>query len=279
MSPQFPVFEEFIREHVMAPFYQKRLDGLQAMRLSDVLKRKNPYLFAAKNIDTAGDLARAIVDAFLSSQEETLFGNLLEGLAIFVAQTLWNGEKSKRKSLDLEFERDDKLFLVGIKSGVNWGNSDQISAMKTNFKSARVALRELGETREIVAVNGCIYGRDNTPFKGDADEDKSYWKFAGQKFWEWLSGDAELFRDLISPIDQIARQQDEAFRRAYTAKINELTADFTLNFLYEGQIDWANLVEFVSANESTPLQSSVPIERAANKIINKAKKNIKETLD
>ncbi len=279
MSPQFPIFEEFMREHVMAPFYVKRLDGLKAMRLNDVLKRKNPYLFAAKNIDTAGDLAGGVVNAFLSSQEETLFGNLLEGLAIFVAHTLWNGEKSKHKSLDLEFVRDDQLFLVGIKSGVNWGNSDQIAAMKTNFKVARTALREEGEAREIVAVNGCIYGRDNSPFKRDVDADKCYFKFAGQRFWEWLSGDADLFRDLILPIDKIAHEQDQAFRRAYAAKINELTADFALNFLRNGQIDWMKLVEFVSANETTVLQPAVAVEQATGRTIKRAKQNIKTSLE
>ena len=142
MNQLYPQWHEFLAREVMTPFYLKRLEKLEALRLSDVLKRKNPYLFKAKNVDLAGDLARSIVDAFLSSQEETLFGNLLEGFAIYVAETLYGGFKSKRKSLDLEFERDNKYFIVGIKSGISWGNSDQIAAMKNNFKSARLALRK-----------------------------------------------------------------------------------------------------------------------------------------
>jgi hypothetical protein len=34
--------------------------------LASVLKRKNPYLFKAKNIELAGDLVKSVVDAFLS---------------------------------------------------------------------------------------------------------------------------------------------------------------------------------------------------------------------
>jgi len=133
-------YHAFLGEHVMTPFYLKRLEALQKMKLHDVLKRKNPYLFKAKNIELAGDLAKSIVDAFLSSQEETLFGNLLEGFAVHVAQTQYGGFKSARKSLDLEFQRDDTYYIVGIKSGIYWGNSDQINTMKSNFKKAREEL-------------------------------------------------------------------------------------------------------------------------------------------
>ena len=156
-------YHAFLGEHVMTPFYLKRLEALQKMKLHDVLKRKNPYLFKAKNIELAGDLAKSIVDAFLSSQEETLFGNLLEGFAVYVAQTQYGGFKSARKSLDLEFQREESYYIVGIKSGIYWGNSDQINTMKSNFKKAREDLRDEGITQEVVAVNGCIYGKDLNP--------------------------------------------------------------------------------------------------------------------
>lgn len=257
MNPHADQFAEFLAREVMAPFYLKRLEGLKSLKLETVLKRKNPYLFKAKNIELAGDLAKGIVDAFLSSQEETVFGNLLEGFAVHVAETLYRGFKSARKSLDLEFQRNDEYFIVGIKSGTNWGNSDQIAAMKNNFKSARLALRDEGIKDEIVAVNGCIYGRDNSPLKADAsDADKTYFKFAGQAFWEWLSGDAQLFRDIIAPIDAQAKEKDEAFRRAYNAKVNELTLDVSLNFVLNGEIDWLKLVDFVSARQAFRLQSA-----------------------
>jgi hypothetical protein len=174
MSKRYKDYHHYLREHVMTPFYVKRLETLHKLKLHDVLKRKNPYLFKAKNVELAGDLSKGIVDAYLSSQEETLFGNLLEGFAIYVSHNLYGGFKSTRKSLDLEFTRGETYYIVGIKSGIYWGNSDQINTLKSNFKRAREELRSEGVKSQIVAVNGCIYGKDANPLKIDADEDKNY---------------------------------------------------------------------------------------------------------
>lgn len=67
----------------------------------------------------------------------------MEGFAIHISETLYGGFKSKLNSVDLEFEREGKYYIVGIKSGTNWGNSDQINRMKDNFKRAKIKLREL----------------------------------------------------------------------------------------------------------------------------------------
>lgn len=37
--------------------------------------------------------------------------------------------------------------------------------MKDNFKLAKEVLREQGITNEIIAVNGCMYGKDANPLK------------------------------------------------------------------------------------------------------------------
>ncbi len=65
-------------------FHQKRIQSLDGLKLSQVLKRKNPYLFKAKYVLTAEQIIRGIVDAHISSNEETIFGDWLEGLAIFI---------------------------------------------------------------------------------------------------------------------------------------------------------------------------------------------------
>src|SRR3989338_11517283 len=159
---------KFIVSDVIRPFYQKRLLKLKKRKLNYLIKRKNPYLFKAKNIQTAGDFARYLLDAFLSSQEETIFGDLLESLAVHICKQVFDGEKAEQikfRSVDLIFKRDNKFYIVSIKSGPNWGNSDQINTMKRNFKRAKKIIRaELG-IKDIVAVNGCIYGRDNNPHK------------------------------------------------------------------------------------------------------------------
>ncbi|HYO63177.1 MAG TPA: PmeII family type II restriction endonuclease [Pyrinomonadaceae bacterium] len=246
-------YYDFLARNVVTPFYYERLMYLRCcMSLSDVLARKNPYLLKAKNIASPDELVRSIVDAFLSSQEETMFGNKLEAFAVYVSGRLHRGFKSELPSVDLEFERDDVYYIVGIKSGVNWGNSDQVNRMKDNFKAARSFLRGRGETREVVAVNGCIYGKDGKPFKENTDPEKSYYKYAGQDFWDFVSGDGDLYREIIKPIDEESRARDEEFKRTYDGKVNGMVKEFSNIFLDdEGLINWVKLVDYVSRRGKT----------------------------
>src|SRR3989344_2031552 len=166
----------FIASEVIKPFYDIRLNRLELAKLSNISKRKNPYLFKAKNIETAGDLAKSILDAFLSSQEETIFGDLMENLAIHVCHEVFGGRKAeegKYRSVDLIFERDNKTYVVSIKSGPNWGNSDQVNIMKKNLRAAKKFIREKLGKKEIISVNGCMYGRDNNPHKVNKNPDFS----------------------------------------------------------------------------------------------------------
>jgi HJR/Mrr/RecB family endonuclease len=236
-------YYDYLADHVITPFYNQRLTALQSLNLQRVLKRRNPYLLKAKNVELAGDLVKGIVDPLLASQEETIFGNLLEGFAIFVSSRLDGGFKSERKGLDLEFRRGGSYFIVGIKSGPNWGNIDQVNRMKDNFKEARISLRSAGVKEEIVAVNGCLYGEDRNPLKRDADPDKTYFKYCGRGFWEFVSGDPNLYREIIISIDKAAREKDENFKRAYNAKVSEMAEDFVKNFMTAYEIDWIKLVD------------------------------------
>ncbi len=239
----------FITSDVIKPFYEKRLKRLTSARISNISKRKNPYLFKAKNIETSGDLAKSILDAFLSSQEETIFGDLMENLAIHVCHEVFDGKKAeegKYKSVDLIFDRDKKTYIVGIKSGPNWGNSDQVNTMKKNLKVAKKLLRVGLKKNNIVAVNGCIYGRDNNPHKVNKDPDLSYYKICGQSFWELISGDDQLYKKIIQPLDKEAKKRDEVFKYLYVKKVNEMTKDVVDLFYTKSTLDWDKIIDYVS---------------------------------
>ncbi len=239
----------FIDSDVIKPFYDIRLAQLELAKLSTISKRKNPYLFKAKNIEMAGDLAKSILDAFLSSQEETIFGDLMENLAIHVCEEVFNGKKAEEKkyrSVDLIFERDNKTYIVGIKSGPNWGNSDQINTMKRNFRIAKKLLRaELNKTN-IISVNGCIYGRDNKPHKVSKNPDLSYHKICGQSFWDLISGDEQLYKKIIQPLGKEAKKRDEVFKELYIKKINEMTREVVELFYTKDNLDWDKVIDYVS---------------------------------
>jgi len=116
---------QYVEDNI-AIFHEKRLKSLDKLKLLDVLKRKNPYLFRAKNTETSEQIVRGIVDAHISSNEETIFGDWLEGLAIFVNQKVYDGRKSGITGIDLEFDKDGVRYIVTIKSGKNWGTAAKL---------------------------------------------------------------------------------------------------------------------------------------------------------
>lgn len=208
-----------------------------------MLKKKNPYLFKAKYLATAGDIVKSLADAFISSAEETIFGDWLEGLAIFVCSKVYNGQKSSTKGIDLEFNKDGIRYIVSIKSGPNWGNSTQIAKMRDDFKTAQRTLRTSGSGLIIQAVNGCCYGKDNHPDKGD------YFKYCGQDFWYFISGEETLYMDIIEPLATKAKERNEEFQEEYVKMINKMTLEFATQYCDEkGNIKWNKIVELNSAS-------------------------------
>ena len=100
-----PITQQEIVDYVEAniqTFHRRRLDKLQELKLMNVVKRKNPYLFKAKNINAASEYVKTILDAFLSSQEEGIFGGFLEELAVFICAQVYDGRKSAAVGIDLE---------------------------------------------------------------------------------------------------------------------------------------------------------------------------------
>ncbi|MBW8011957.1 MAG: cytosolic protein [Chloroflexi bacterium] len=230
-------------ENNIGEFHSKRLDKLKDLKLKKVLRRKNPYLFKAKNILNAHDLVKSLLDAHLSSQEETIFGEFLENLAIFVSNQVFKGKKSAAEGIDLEFDLDDITYLVAIKSGPNWGNSGAIKKMVQNFKQATKILRTNNPKVNVRVINGCCYGKDNRPDKGD------YLKLCGQRFWEFISGDENLYIEIIEPLGYKAKKKNEKFLNEYSKAINIFTLEFMNDFCSDGVIDWEDLVNFNSGKK------------------------------
>lgn len=226
-------------------FHEKRIEGLKGLKLKTVLKKKNPYLFKAKNVHTAGDIVKGITDAFISSKEETLFGNWLEGFAIFVNEKVYYGRKSGIPGVDLEFDKEGIRYILSIKSGPNWGNDSQIKKLIDNFNSARKVLRTSGASINIIAINGCCYGKTARRYEYKAKGD--YYKYCGQRFWEFISGDENLYLDIIEPLGNKSKERNEEFMITYAQKLNLFTKDFIDNFcLPNGEVDWTKLVKYNS---------------------------------
>lgn len=236
---------EYVEQHI-GKFHVQRISSLSTLKLRKVLQRKNPYLFRAKHLLTNQEIVQSLVDAHISSNEETIFGDWLEGLAIFINKKVYGGWKSGIPGIDLEFDHDNHRYIVNIKSGPNWANKSQKDKMLSEFADAKRTLVTSKSGLNVVAVNGCCYGKDKKPHKFPA-KGTDYLKLCGQDFWEFISGNQDLYVDIIEPLGHKAKQINEEFNIAYVKMINNFTAEFMLGFCNDdGSIDWEKLVEFNS---------------------------------
>lgn len=233
----------FVAENIKPDFHDKRLAAIEALKFDVVLKRKNPYLFRAKAVASAPDLVRGLLEAHLSSQEETIFGAFLESLACFVCGHIFGGIKPATHGVDLDFTRGGQRFLVSVKSGPNWGNSSQIKKMLDDFSRAR---KIIGPKQQIVMVNGCCYGKDSKPHKPAGN----YVKLCGQDFWFLVSGEPDMYREIVEPLGQHAQARNDEFAEAYGRALTRFTKEFTSKFCAsDGSIDWVAIIDLNSRSE------------------------------
>jgi hypothetical protein len=232
---------EFVNQHI-GEFHESRINRVKKIKLREVLQKKNPYLFKAKNILTAQKLIESLLQAYLSSSEEELFGDFLEELAIFIASKTLNGKKSPGTGIDLEFSKDGVVYLVSIKSGVNWGNSSQYAALKDRFKKAVQVLKQSKSVKAVQPVLASCYGKRKTVDTGE------YLRICGQEFWYFISGNKNLYTDIIEPLGHQAKQRNQRYEEELAVVINKFTAEFSNQFCRDGRIDWNELVRFNSGN-------------------------------
>ena len=223
-------------------FHARRLRCIQGLKLSDLVS-KNPYLFRAKNVNRASELVEETMSAFLSSSEEKDFGDFLEGLAIFVAAKAGDGRKSASPGIDLELVRGGVHYVISIKSGTNWGNSSQQAKLADDFTKALTRLRQGRINAD--AVLGICYGKT----KSARNPKYGYLKLVGQNFWSFVSGDMNLYREIIEPVGYRAREHNDLYLNERDKLANLLTKQFMDRFCDDtGAIDWQRLMEANSGN-------------------------------
>jgi len=223
-------------------FHQQKIKSMEELRLEKLLN-KNPYLFKAKNVTTAAELIEGLLQAFLSSSEEKLFGDFLENLAVFIAGKTCGGHKSTAPGVDLEFIHNGIHYVVSIKSGPNWGNSSQQNRLEQDLKNAAMRVKQSKFGANVQPVLGICYGKTKTGFL------RGYLKIVGQNFWCLISENKNLYTDIIEPIGYRAREHNEKFHQERGAVLNKFTREFIERFCNDkGAIDWVKLVEFNSGN-------------------------------
>lgn len=220
-------------------FYSSLISKVNALNVKQVMKRKNPYLFRAKSMNGAAQIVDVIMAAFVSSSEETIFGNVFfEPIATVAAQ----GQKALAEGVDIMVERDNTIYAIAVKSGTSVFNADSRKKQEQNFMAASKLAQQA--KKRFVPIVGYGYGKKKPSAKALP---KFYQELAGQDFWTELTGDDQFYIKLIRLMDKLPEKYVEDFDTAYQRAANRLVKEFTIEFcLEDGTIDWEKLVKFNS---------------------------------
>lgn len=221
-------------------FYSSLTKTLDEINLEKILKRKNPYLYRAKGINNATQVVDGILSAYVSSSEETIFGNtFFEPLAIVVS----GGQKAVTEGVDITVDKDNTIYSIAVKSGTSVFNADSRKRQEQNFQSAQKRAQQAH--RAFMPVVGYGYGKK----KIAPQNEKFYKELAGKDFWEWLTGDPSFYTKIV---DYMGTKPDEfasAFEDSYNKAQNRMVRDFTLKYCNEdGSISWPKLIEYNSGD-------------------------------
>ena len=220
-------------------FYTALIGKIDKLNINSVIKRKNPYLFRAKAMNGAAQIVDAILAAFVSSSEETIFGNVFfEPIATAAS----NGQKALAEGIDIMAERENTIYAIAVKSGTSVFNASSKKKQEQNFMAAQKLAQQAH--KRFVPIIGYSYGKKKTSERGIP---KFYHELAGQEFWAELTGDDQFYIKLIRFMNTLPEKYVEEFEKSYQKASNRLVKEFTNQFcLTDGTIDWEKLVEFNS---------------------------------
>lgn len=225
-------------------FYQGLTNALNRIELDRVLKKKNPYLYRAKGCRSAAEIVDSILAAYVSSSEETIFGNtFFEPLAL----ALSGGQKAVTEGVDITVDTGGVIYSIAVKSGTSVFNADSRKRQEQNFQAAQRRARQAHKA--FFPVVGYGYGRRRASEK----RGRFYTELAGQDFWNWLTGDPDFYLKIVRCMgakpDDCARRLDEAYARAE----NRMVRAFTERFCFEdGSVDWDALIRLNSGRSRSP---------------------------
>lgn len=222
-------------------FYKRRINRLDTLNLKKVLKRKNPYLFRSMGIEKASEIVETILSAYISSSDETIFGN-----AFFepIACKISGSKVSDAEGVDFTIEQEGKYKAVSMKSGPNPFNSSQKKKQNEQFTALKQRLYKIHKQFDPILGHG--YGKLDKTASGK----QIYRDVSGQKLWTELTGDPDFYLKLIRLMKDVPQKHKPEYQKVWDSAINKFTREFINDFCFEnGSIDWDKFTVLVSEDK------------------------------
>jgi hypothetical protein len=240
-----PIKLEALIKKCLNDFYKRRFETLKNLRLRQVLKRKNPYLFKALGTEQASEIVQKILEAYISSSDETIFGD-----AYFdqIARSLPGIVVSDAKGIDLIVEEEKAIHAYALKSGPYPFSSSQKERQNTEFLELKQRLMKL--QKQFDPVLAYAYGRKNKPSSGK----RIYRENSGQEFWKEITGDDDFYLKLIRLMREEPLKRKDEYKSEWDAVINRFEKEFIKDFCFkDGHVDWEKLTQYVSGRNPMKL--------------------------
>jgi hypothetical protein len=226
--------------------YAKRLAALDRLTI-DRLLNKNPYLYRALGIGNPSEFIMQLMVAFVSSSDETVFGNdFIEPLAIFAARNASHEDPSRSVTVgagagqDIAIETAQSYLAISVKSSKVIFNSQSSKGQSSEFVALQARLKKLN--KQFRAIIGYGYGRKRTIKATNVE------KLAGQAFWRMLTAEEDFYIRISNSMESFAGDHGAVYKAAFERKHFQLLRDFMVNYVSEvGVIQWQRVVEFNSA--------------------------------
>ena len=222
-------------------FYGTLIEKIDGLNIQKVMKRKNPYLYRAKAMQSAAEIVDSVLTAFVSSSEETIFGNcFFEPIAIAAS----GGNKALAEGIDIMIQNNETntISAIAVKSGPSVFNADSKKRQEQNFTAASKLAKQAKARYE--AYIGYCYGKKKESGRG---QPKMYQELAGKSLWADLTGDEDFYIKLIGYMGTMPEKYVADYKESYNRAANRLVREFANSFCRaEGRSDREKLVEFTS---------------------------------
>lgn len=242
-------------------FYAKRKGTLKNLQLIPTLKRKNPYLYRATGVATGSEIIKQVMAAFISSSDETIFGNeffepLAKWAAIESAKARDNTTVTVGGAAGVDIAVEDAVCYIAlaVKSGTKVFNTQSRSHQETEFQALRSRLSKI--KKQFRSVVGYGYGRKAKRISAA----RNYEEVAGQDFWELVTGEADFYLRIMKCMEEKPKEHAAEFKAELAKTENRLVKEFLFHFSNDdGSIAWEKLTKFNSGAEQMKLQK-IPVK-------------------
>lgn len=228
-------------------FYDSMISKVESLTLL-TLTKKNPYLFKIKGFNRASDIVNSAMSAYISSSEETVFGNsFFEPLA----KEVCSGNKALAEGIDVMVEKEEEIYALAIKSGPKVFNSDSRKRQMQNFAKASTLAKQA--KKRFLPIIGYCYGRKEQKPGATVDE------LAGQQFWFAVTGDEDFYKKILIWCDGIPEKYLPRYQDACDRANNRLLKEFSDIYCDDqGNIRWDSLAEICSGSKPKRKSKSKP---------------------